>query len=53
MRPWFAIHLEALKLFGKKLRFSRPEPAVKQHSLTSSRELNNRFRAIRLPKNSF
>lgn len=38
MRPWFAIHLEALKLFGKKLRFfSRPEPAVKQHSLTSSR----------------
>ena len=38
LRPWFAIHLEAVKLFGKKLRFfSRPEPAPKQHSLSSAR----------------
>ena len=38
LRPWFAIHLEAVKLFVKKLRFfSRPEPASKQHSLSSAR----------------
>ena len=38
LRPWFAIHLEAIKLFGKKLRFfSRPEPTSKQHSLSSAR----------------
>ena len=38
LRPWFAIHLEAIKLFGKKLRFfSRPEPTPKQHSLSSAR----------------
>lgn len=38
LRPWFAIHFEAVKLFVKKLRFfSRPEPASKQHSLTSAR----------------
>ena len=38
LRPWFAIHLEAVKLFVKKLRFfSRPEPASKQHSPTSAR----------------
>ena len=36
LRPWFAIHLEALKLFAKRLTFiSKPPPPSQPHSLSS------------------
>lgn len=38
MRPWFAIHVEAAKLFFKRLTyFSKPEPPSHPHSLSSAK----------------
>lgn len=38
MRPWFAIHVEALKLFFKRMRFTtKPRPPVRSHSLSSAK----------------
>ena len=38
LRPWFAIHLEAVKLFVKRLSFhSKPKPPVNPHSLSSAK----------------
>ena len=40
MRPWFAIHIEAAKLFLKKLTFhSKPTPPGQTHSLSSTKGL--------------
>ena len=40
MRPWFAIHIEAAKLFFKKLTFhSKPTPPGRPHSLSSTKGL--------------
>lgn len=39
MRPWFAIHVEAVKLFVKKLRyFSKPTAPAQSHSLSSAKD---------------
>lgn len=38
LRPWFAIHLEAAKLFFKRLRLSsKPKPPLQPHSLSSAK----------------
>ena len=38
LRPWFAIHVEAAKLFFKRLRFSsKPKPPLQPHSLSSAK----------------
>ena len=38
LRPWFAIHLEAFKLFIKRLSFNgKPTPPLKPHSLSSAK----------------
>ena len=39
MRPWFAIHVEAAKLFFKKLRYiSKPVAPAQSHSLSSTKD---------------
>ena len=38
LRPWFAIHVEATKLFFKKLRyFSKPTPPAQSNSVSSAK----------------
>lgn len=38
LRPWFAIHFEAAKLFFKRLRFtSKPKPPLQPQSLSSAK----------------
>lgn len=38
LRPWFAIHVEAFKLFFKRLSFhAKPKPPVSPHSLSSAK----------------
>lgn len=40
MRPWLAIHVEAAKLFFKRLRYiSKPQPPEQAHSLSSAKDL--------------
>ena len=39
MRPWFAIHVEAVKLFFKRLRYvSKPTAPTQSHSLSSAKD---------------